>query len=134
MLLSTNTVLSIIDILLSEQVAYYKSWDEEWDGHVGDLSAPDFHSITSAISTLEMLRRIITKGDQRVSTIVDDYHRPNFRNRDLFELTRLESKIDQQDFSGNITDEYLATLKEAEEFGNKLTDNITKEQHNESNS
>ena len=69
-----------------------------------------------------MLKRIITNGNQRAPSDEDAITmshgrthpkgKPNFRSRDLFKLAGLESKIDQQDFSGN----------------------ITKEQHNESNS
>ena len=97
MLLSTQTVLSIIDLLLTESKGYLDNWNDEWDGHVGELSAPEYSAITSEISTLGHLRKIIINGDQRVEDTGRPNGRHNFRSRDLFKLAK---EMNSEDIKG----------------------------------
>ena len=97
MLLSTQTVLSIIDLLLTEAKDYLDNWNEEWDGHLGDLSAPEYCALTSEISILTHLRKIIINGDQRVDDIGRANSKRSRRNKDLFKLAK---EMNNEDIKG----------------------------------
>ena len=91
MILSTKTVTSVISLLLNEAKSSLNDWNEKWNGHVGDLSAPEYHSIISKISTLTTIYEIIMNGDRRVyETEKPKTFRNNrgFRRRNLFKLIK----------------------------------------------
>ena len=97
MLLSTQTVLSIIDSLLIEANASLDNWNEQWDGHIGDLSANEYYCIMTEIGVLKHLRRIIINGDQRVDDVGRANGKRSRRSKNLFKLAK---EMNSEDIKG----------------------------------
>ena len=58
-------LLKYIDRLLNISEFDLEDWNEEWDGVIGDLSAPEYYSIKTRIFTLKQIKFFITEGDRR---------------------------------------------------------------------